>query len=152
MASQYFNQLGYSKTICCREKVYFHLYAKQKQKQQLTVSNSRAYKNHPLASKPTRYRFLSSYTNRVLFLSKLKNQFFFYYKLLFSYFCIIFYLLYFVKILFLILIAFTKCNLFFVTSSKHWVPVFRAFPAFRSPFLYSWFYTQPCVLIDTFFY
>ena len=89
------------------------------------MSNSRAYTNHPLASNPTRYRFLSSYTNRVLFLSKLKNQFFFYDKLLCSYFCIIFYLLYFVKILSLILIAFTKCNLFFVTSSKHWVGVPR---------------------------
>ena len=33
-------------------------------------------------------------------------------------------IVFFVKILFLILIAFTKFNLFFVTSSKHWVRVF----------------------------
>ena len=64
MASQQFNQLGYSKTICCREKVYFHLYAQQNQKYQLTVCNLRSSKNHPVVSNPTSFRFLSSHTNR----------------------------------------------------------------------------------------
>ena len=74
-----------------------------------------------LAYNSSNYLF---FTFWVLFFSKLKYQFFFYYNLLCIYFCIIFYLLYFVKILFLILIAFTKCNLFFVTMPKFWVRVF----------------------------
>ena len=55
-----------------------------------------------------------------MFFPKLKFQFFFYYNLWFIYFCILFYLLYFVEILFLILIAFTKYDLFCVTSFEYW--------------------------------